>query len=120
MMSFDAMLVLVILLLLIGLVDVFVCALWDVCFVVWMVDLVVDLVVDWVMDWVMRVVRIVVWMVGLVVHEFLFFIFALTVLEVVQWVMRVMVSTEVQVGFKMVWEGMHASIMDIWSEPNPL
>ena len=119
MMSFDAMLVLVILFLLIGLVDVFVCALWDVRFVVWMVDLVVDLVVDWVMDWVMRVVRVVrvvVWMVALVMHEFLFFIFALTVLEVVHWVMRVMVSTEVQVGFKMVWEGMHASIMVVMVE----
>ena len=115
-MSFDAMLVLVILLLLIGLIDVFVCALWDVCFVVWMVNLVVDLVVDWVMDWVVRVVRIVVWMVGLVVHEFLFFIFALTVLEVVHWVMRVMVSTEVQVVIEMVREGMHASIMVVMVE----
>ena len=122
-MSFDAMLMLVILLL-IGLIDVFVCAFWHVRFVVWMVDLVVDLVVDWVMDWVMNwvmdfVMRVMDWVmrvVRVVVHEFLFFIFALTVLEVVQWVMRVVESTVVQVVIEMVWVGMHASIMVVMVE----
>ena len=111
-MSLDAMLVLVILLL-IGLINVFVCTLWDVRFVVGMVDLVVYLVVDWVMDWVMNWVM---WVVRVVVHEFLFFIFALTVLEVVHWVMRVVESTVVQVVIEMVWVGMHASIMVVMVE----
>lgn len=119
-MSFDAMLVLVILLL-IGLINVFVCAFWDVRFVVGMVDLVVDLVVDWVMDWVMNwvmnwVMDWVMWVVRVVVHEFLFFIFALTVFEVVHWVMRVVESTVVQVVIEMVWEGMHTSIMVVMVE----
>ena len=83
---------LVLVILLIGLIDVFVCAFWSVRFEVkvWMVHIVFNLVMNWVMNWV-------VWIVSFVVnHEvFLLFVFALTFVEVVLWVMRVLRSTVV-------------------------
>ena len=86
----------------------FVGTLWRVCFVVgWMVHFVGDLVMRWVM-------RVVVWVVA-PVHDvmFLLFIFALTIIKVVHWVMRVLsimchaVIRQVEV----VRVGMHAAVM---------